>query len=184
MEAGALLAVSEINAAGGVLGKPVKWIDGDDGTSPVKAKATIESAARSLKLEVQRHVITKGEDFEPVFAAILASKAQGLHGFGSSLLAAERARIVEFANRNRLVSSLFDRVWVQAGGLFSYGFDPVETIGQAAVCIDRILRGARPADIPVEMPSKFALTINLKTAKAIGITIPQSVLARADELIE
>jgi putative ABC transport system substrate-binding protein len=162
----------------------IRMVSGGQLDASEKSKSTIETAARSLKLELQRHVITKGEDFDPVFAAILASKAQGLHVFASPLVTTERPRIVEFANRNRLVSSLFDRVWVQMGGLFSYGFDPVETIGQAAVSIDKILRGARPADIPVEMPSKFALTINLKTAKAIGITIPQSVLARADELIE
>jgi putative ABC transport system substrate-binding protein len=149
-----------------------------------KSKFTIDSAARSLKIEFKRYAVTKGEDFDPVFAAILASKAQGLYVSGTPLTATEIPRIVDFANRNRLVSSLFDKSWVQAGGLFSYGMDSFATIGQAAVRIDKILRGARPADIPVEMPSKFELVINLKTAKAIGITIPQSVLVRATEVIQ
>jgi putative ABC transport system substrate-binding protein len=152
--------------------------------STERQRSTVESAARTLKLELQRHVVTKREDFDGVFAAILASKAQGLHVSGSVLAASERSKIVEFANRNRLVSSLFDKNWVHAGGLFSYGFDFAESAGQAAVHIDKIFRGARPADIPVEMPSKFELVINLKTAKAIGITIPPSVLARADEVIQ
>jgi putative ABC transport system substrate-binding protein len=149
-----------------------------------KQKSTIESAARSLKVDLKRYNVAKGEDFDAVFAAILAFKAQGLSVAGSPLTLTARPRIVDFANSNRLVSSLLDKTWVQAGGLFSYGADPLATVGQAAVCIDKILRGARPADIAVEMPSKFELVINLKTAKAIGITIPQSVLARADELIQ
>ncbi len=149
-----------------------------------KQQSTIESAARSLKIELKRYAVAKGEDFDSAFAAILAFKAQGLSVAGSPLTLTARPRIVDFANSNRLVSSVLDKTWVQAGGLFSYGADPSSTIGQAAICIDKILRGARPADIPVEMPTKFELIINMKTAKAIGITIPRSVLARADEVIE
>ena len=102
----------------------------------------------------------------------------------SPLLLRERTRIVGFANRHRLPSSFGIRDFVEVGGLFSYAPDAPATIAQSMVYIDKILRGSRPADLPVEQPTKFELVINLKTAKALGLTIPPSLLARADQVIE
>jgi putative tryptophan/tyrosine transport system substrate-binding protein len=93
-------------------------------------------------------------------------------------------RIVSFAQRNRLPAMYVNRVYLDAGGLVSYGPNVVDLHRQAATYVDKILRGAKPADLPVEQPTKFELVIILKTAKALGVTIPQSVLHRADQIIE
>ena len=95
-----------------------------------------------------------------------------------------RVRIVQFAASKRLPAMYFSNVFVEAGGLIAYGSSLEESYRRAAVYVDKILRGAKPADLPVEQPTKFELVINLKTAKALGVTIPPSVLARADEVIE
>jgi putative ABC transport system substrate-binding protein len=96
----------------------------------------------------------------------------------------ERQRIVDFANRNRLPAVFGMKDFVVAGGLMSYGPNTEDTIRQSASYIDRISRGTKPSDLPVEQPTKFELVINLKTAKALGLTIPQSLLQRADQAIE
>jgi putative ABC transport system substrate-binding protein len=100
------------------------------------------------------------------------------------LLLAHRARVVELAARHRLPSVFSSKGYVEAGGLMSYGADVKEVFRQAAIHADRILRGARPGDIPFERPTKFELVINLKAAKALGLTIPPALLFRADQTIE
>ena len=100
------------------------------------------------------------------------------------MLDVERKRIIDLAMRNRLpVASLF-RSWAEAGGLFSYGPNSIESYRRLAIYADKIFKGAKPADLPVEEPTKYELVINLKTAKALGLTIPQSLVVRADELIQ
>jgi putative ABC transport system substrate-binding protein len=98
--------------------------------------------------------------------------------------AAERKRIVELASEYRLPAIYFSKEYVDEGGLMSYGVDFDDLFRRAAVYVDRILKGAKPADLPIEQPTKFELVINLKTAKQIGVTIPPSVLARADRVIK
>jgi putative ABC transport system substrate-binding protein len=142
------------------------------------------SSARALGLEPRRYDVHRREDFDAVFAAVIAWRAQAVGLTGTPLTWRERKRIVEFANRNRLVSTFGMKDFVEVGGLMSYGPDTLETIRQSAVYVDKILRGAKPADLPVEQPTKFELVINLKTAKALGLTIPPSVLLRADQVIE
>jgi putative ABC transport system substrate-binding protein len=102
---------------------------------------------------------------------------------GSTLLRADRKRIAEFAIKSRLPSIYNNRDYVDAGGLMYYGADQTESFQRIAYFVDRILKGAKPADLPVEQPTKFEFVINLKTAKQIGLTIPPNVLARADRVI-
>jgi len=149
------------------------------GASPV-----MRAAAKKLRMEYREHDIARVEGFEQVFAGILESRADALFVPGSTLTYRERTRFVDFANRNRLPSAFNQREFVEAGGLFSYGIDSGETGQQTLAYVDKILRGAKPADLPVELPSKYELVINRKTEKALGLTIPPTVLARADRVIE
>ena len=142
------------------------------------------SGATALGLELGRYEVHRGEDFDAVFAAVQAWRAQGIGLVGNPLTWRERKRIVEFANRNRLASTFGMKGFVEVGGLMSYGSDSRETVPQSAVYVDKILKGAKPGDLPVEQPTKFELVINLKTAKALGLTIPPLLLMRADRVIE
>jgi putative ABC transport system substrate-binding protein len=142
-------------------------------------------AARALRLTLQPWEIRAAEDFEKVFAALHKRRPDGLfvHG-GSPLMRANGKRIVDFALKSPLPSMYASRVAVDAGGLMSYGADLAESYRRVAYFVDRILKGAKPADLPVEQPMKFEFVINLKTAKQIGLTIPPAVLARATRLIK
>jgi putative tryptophan/tyrosine transport system substrate-binding protein len=124
------------------------------------------------------------DDFEPAFLAIKGERANALIVLRSPLTTTHRATIVDFATKSRLPSMYGDREFVDAGGLMSYGVNIADLWGRAAYYVDKILKGAKPADLPVEQPTKFELIINLKTAKQIGLTIPQSVLYRADKVIK
>jgi putative ABC transport system substrate-binding protein len=112
------------------------------------------------------------------------ARADALVVLGSPMLLNERRRLADLAAKNRLPAVYYSRVYVDAGGLMSYGSDFPALLRRAATYVDKILKGAKPADLPVEQPTKFELVINLKTAKALGLTIPQSVLGRADEVIQ
>jgi putative ABC transport system substrate-binding protein len=102
----------------------------------------------------------------------------------SPTFAVDRTRLADFARRHRLISAFYTREYVDLGGLLSYGASFTGMFRRAADYVDRIAKGAKPSDLPIEEPTKFELVINLKTAKALGLTIPQSILARADEVIE
>ena len=121
---------------------------------------------------------------EGAFSAIAREEEDALLVSGSSTFLAHRARLAELALRARMPTMVNFREMVEAGGLMAYAVNISDFIGRAAVYVDKILKGARPADLPVEQPTKFELVIKLKTAKALGITIPQSLLLRADEVIE
>jgi putative ABC transport system substrate-binding protein len=111
-------------------------------------------------------------------------RPDGLYVFGSSLINTNRKRIADFALRSRLPSIYSTREFVDAGGLMYYGADLADSYRRVAYYVDRILKGAKPADLPVEQPTKFEFIINLKAAKQIGLTIPPNVLARADKVIK
>lgn len=143
-----------------------------------------ESALRGLGFDVRTYEARRDEDLEGIFAAILASRAQAITAPAMPLTGRNHRRIVDFANHNRLPSAFDARFFVEAGGLVSYGPDIPETQRRAIDYVDRILRGTRPADLPVEMPSRFEVAVNLKTARSLGLTVPQSVLLRADRVIE
>jgi ABC-type uncharacterized transport system substrate-binding protein len=141
-------------------------------------------AAGSLNVQLQLLEARAPGDFARAFSAMTKERAGGVIILVSSMFNAERNRIAELAAQSRVpaISSL--REFVGAGGLMAYGIDVHESFRRAASYVDKILKGANPADLPVEQPTKFDLVINLKTAKALGLTIPQSVLARADEVIQ
>jgi putative ABC transport system substrate-binding protein len=146
--------------------------------------ARTETAARSMGLKVQLLEVRRSEDLEKAFASMVKERAEAFLQVPSNLLLAHRARVVELAARHRLPSVFSSKGYVEAGGLMSYGADVKEVFRQAAIHADRILRGARPGDIPFERPTKFELVINLKAAKALGLTIPPALLFRADQTIE
>jgi putative ABC transport system substrate-binding protein len=146
---------------------------------------TTEGAARSLRLQLQSVEVPRAEDFERAFSAITKERAQALILAGTNPIAfANRGQIASFAQKNRLPSIYASMEYVDAGGLMSYGPSLPNMFRRAATYVDKILKGAKPADLPVEQPTKFELVINLKTAKQIGVTIPPNVLARADRVIK
>jgi putative tryptophan/tyrosine transport system substrate-binding protein len=144
----------------------------------------VQSVAPALKLTVQPWEIGTADGFEKVFAGLNKERPDGLHVLGSPLLNNNQKRIADFALKNRLPSVYQNREAVDAGGLMSYSADLADSNRRVATYVDRILKGAKPADLPVEQPTKLELVINLKTAKQIGLTIPPNVLARADKVIK
>jgi putative ABC transport system substrate-binding protein len=143
-----------------------------------------QSALSKLGIERKIHSIELASDLEKTFAAIHASGAQAVFIPLTPFSWANRQRIVDFANRHRLPTASDHGSIVDAGGLVSYGPYLQEIQRRAIEYVDRVLRGTPPADLPVELPSKYELAVNLKTAKALGITVPQSILIRADRVIE
>jgi putative tryptophan/tyrosine transport system substrate-binding protein len=144
-----------------------------------------EGAARSLRLPLQSVEVARAEDLDRAFTAIREQRAQALIVQGPNpVLFSNRGELVNFAQRSRLPTLYPTSVYVDAGGLMSYGPSTTDLFRRAATYVDKILKGAKPADLPVEQPTKFELVINLKTAKALGLTIPQSVLIRADQVVE
>jgi putative ABC transport system substrate-binding protein len=143
----------------------------------------VETAARTLGLDVAPLEIRRPEDIAPAFEALKA-KADALYVVQDALVTANRTPIITLALGARLPTIFASRDHVQAGALMSYGPNFSEMFRRAAEYVDKILRGTKPGDIPVEQPTKFNLAINLTTAKALGLTVPPSLLARADEVIE
>jgi putative tryptophan/tyrosine transport system substrate-binding protein len=143
----------------------------------------VQATARTLGLEVITSEIQRGEDIVPAFEA-LNGRADALYVCIDPLVNTHRIRINTLALAARLPTSHYNREAVETGGLMSYGANYVDLFRRAADLVDKILRGAKPADIPVEQPRKFDLVINLTTAKALGLDVPPALLARADEVIE
>ena len=150
----------------------------------LEVKEVLPVAARALKLTIQPWEVRAADDFERVFAALSKQRPNGLYVPGGLIMGANQRRIVGFALKSRLPSVYNGRRFVDAGGLMSYSADLADSDRRVAYFVDRILKGAKPADLPVEQPTKFELVINLKTAKQIGLTIPQSMLYRADKVIK
>src|SRR4030095_5143312 len=140
-------------------------------------------AARELGLRLQSLEVRSREDLSGAFHAASKERAQALVALRSPIIGIERKRIAELAIKNRLPAIYDDRAYVEAGGLMSYGTNQADLYRRTAVYIDKILKGAKPADLPVEQPTKFEFIVNLNTAKQIGLTIPPNVLARADKVI-
>jgi putative ABC transport system substrate-binding protein len=143
-----------------------------------------EDAARVLGVKVQALGVREPNDFEDAFAAMTSERPDGILMVSDALTMLNRKRVVEFANANRLPSIFENGVIVHDGGLMSYGPNQSDIGERAAALVVRILRGARPADLPLELPTRFDLVINLKTAKALDLVFPPTVSARADEVIE
>jgi putative ABC transport system substrate-binding protein len=140
-------------------------------------------AAEVLRVTLKPIELRTADDLEPAFSTIRKEHANGLITLRNSLTATLRTRIADFAATARLRAIYPDGEFVEAGGLMSYGVNVPDLWGRAAIYVDKILKGAKPADLPVEQPKKFEFVINLKAAKQIGVTIPPNVLARADRVI-
>lgn len=143
-----------------------------------------EAAAQSLGLHVLRVAAQGTADYDGAFVTIAREGAEAVVVLGDLSFFGHRVRLAELAARHRLPTMFAQREHVVAGGLFSYGIDLRDNVRRAATYVDRILRGARPADLPVEQPTKFEFAVNVKTAKALSLTIPTSVLRRADHVIQ
>jgi putative ABC transport system substrate-binding protein len=151
----------------------------------LEVKEVLPVAARALRLTLQPWEVRSADDFEKVFAALNKQRPGGLYvPGGGPLMSNNQKRIADFALKSRLPSMYSTREAVDAGGLMYYGADQADSYRRVAYFVDKILKGAKPADLPVEQPTKFELVINLKTAKQIGLTIPQSVLYKADKVIK
>jgi ABC-type uncharacterized transport system substrate-binding protein len=160
----------------------VLWNPTDQGSA--QGLKEIEIAAPTLGLDVQSLQVRSPSNFESAFKAAIAGQARALQVLGSGLINSHRSRIIEFATESRLPTMFADAALVQAGGLMSYGPNAPDLYRRAATYVDKILKGAKPGNLPVEQPKKFEFVINLKAAKEIGLTIPPNVLARADKVIK
>ena len=143
-----------------------------------------EAAARTLGVQLQVWKVGSGGELDRVFTVIARERAAGIIILGSTTLFANRARIAQLAVTHCLPTSAWARELTEAGCLMSYGANLPEVARRVAYFVDKILKGAKPGDLPIEQPTKFDLVINLKTAKALGLTIPPSLLGRADEVIQ
>jgi ABC-type uncharacterized transport system substrate-binding protein len=159
--------------------------DSATASSVIDVKEVLPAAARALRLTLQPWEIRTANDFEKVFATMDKQRPDGLVVLpGGGLMRPNEKRIIALALKSRLPSMYSNKRAVESGGLMYYGADLADSYRRVAYYVDRILKGAKPADLPIEQPTKFELVINLKTAKQIGLTIPQSVLYRADKVIK
>jgi putative tryptophan/tyrosine transport system substrate-binding protein len=149
----------------------------------LRLKAT-EVTAGELKVQIQALEVRSANDLEKAISTISKGQAQTLMTVRDPAIYANQARILEFAAENRLPTMHMDKEPVEAGGLMSYGPNVPDLFRRAATYVDKILKGAKPGDLPVERPTKFDFVINLKTAKQLGLTIPPNVLARADKVVK
>ncbi len=143
-----------------------------------------EDAARTLGVQLQFLAARGPDDFDRAFAAVTRDRADALIVLPSPIFLNEHRRIADLAAKNRLPAVYFAREFAEAGGLMAYGANMADIVRRAASHVDKILKGAKPGELPVEQAMRFELVINLKTAKALGLTIPQSVLIRADQVIQ
>ena len=150
-----------------------------------EVKELLPADTRALKLTIEPWEIRAVDDFDKVFAALNKQRPDGLYSFvPGPVMRPNQKRIAGFALKSRLPSVYSNREAVEAGGLMSYAADLADGYRRVAIYVDKILKGAKPADLPVEQPTKFEFVVNLKTAKQIGLTIPQSMLYRADKVIK
>jgi putative tryptophan/tyrosine transport system substrate-binding protein len=159
----------------------------DSRTSPSAAAVTVketQAAARVLGIQCQSIEVRDSKGLDIAFEAARTERAQALLTSPSAIINTYHTRIVEFAAKNRLPAMYAGPEFVNAGGLMSYSPSYADLYRRAATYVEKILKGAKPADLPVEQPTKFEFVINLKTAKQIGVTIPPNVLARADKVIK
>ena len=157
-----------------------------DPTTPshVPGLKAVEVAGPALGLRIQPVAVRSATEFDGAFSAIARERAGGVLVLSTPLFIAEAQRLAELAMKHKLPSMFGPRTHAEAGGLLSFGPDRADLWRRGAIYVDKILKGAKPADLPVQQPTKFELVVNLKTAKALGLTIPSSFLARADRVIE
>ena len=165
----------------GILRVGILW--NPENPSSVSGFKETQEAARTLEMQLQSLEVRGADDFAGAFQAATKAKARALTVVSDSLMFSNRRRLLELASKNKLPTMHTQSLWVDAGALMSYGTNFPDLWRRAAIYVDKILKGTKPADLPVEQPKKFEFVINLKTAKQIGLTIPPNVLARADKVI-
>jgi putative ABC transport system substrate-binding protein len=143
-----------------------------------------EEAARSLRMQLQSVEVSRADDIDRAFSALTTGRAEALTVVTSALTLDNRDQIASLALKNRLPSIFGQIASVEAGGLIAYGSSATERMRRAAAYVDKILKGAKPGDLPIQQPKEFVLVVNAKTAKALGLTLPSSLLRRADEVIQ
>jgi putative tryptophan/tyrosine transport system substrate-binding protein len=143
----------------------------------------LKAVAPSLSIELNFVSARTPEEIDPAFSAVSRAHAQALYVVGAPVFNTHRTTLLKLASKARLPAIYYMRHFADAGGLMSFGTDSGDLFRRSAGYVDKILKGANPGDLPVEQPTKFELVVNLKTAKALGITIPESILLRADEVI-
>jgi putative ABC transport system substrate-binding protein len=154
-------------------------------TAPASAYIpSLETAARSLKVVSITAPVHSDEEIEATITALGREPGGGLVVMPDLFTLVRRGPIISAAARNNVPAVYIQSDFARDGGLLSYGVDPVDIFRRAASYVDRILRGAKPGDLPVQFPAKYEMVVNLKTANALGLTVPQSILLRADEIIE
>src|SRR5262245_37987411 len=158
--------------------------ESDNPTSVIEANEVLPAAARTLKMTTQPWEVRTQGGFEKVFAGLKKHGADGLYVSTGALMNTNQKRIAGFASKSQLPAMYGRKEYVENGGLMYYGADLADSYKRVAYYVDRILKGAKPTDLPVEQPTKFEFVINLKTATQLGLTIPQSVLYRADKVIK
>ena len=172
-------------AVPGVSRVAVLWLPGALGERTDNEMRTgADVASRAVGEQLQFVEVRGPEDFDRAFSDMTSARADALTVLPSNMFLREHRRLVDLAAKNRLPAVYTSREFVDAGGLMSYGANQVVLFRSAATYVDKILKGAKPGDLPVEQPTKYELVINLKTAKALGLTIPPSMLQRADEVIQ
>ena len=144
----------------------------------------LEGAARTLKVKLQVLEVRERQEIDGAFAAMARERAGALLVVSDPMFFAQRERIVDLATKHRLPGVYEWREFAEAGGLLSYGTNITEMYARLATYVDKILKGAKPGDLPVERPTRFELVVNMKTAKTLGLTIPSAILLRADRIIE
>jgi putative ABC transport system substrate-binding protein len=169
-------------ALGGI--QRIAYIHNPNNPAASRQWQELQAAAHSLRIEPQFHHARTPDDLERAFDAASKQRAQVLFVANDTVTMANRRQVVELAVKHRLPASYNDREFVDAGGLMALAVSYPDLYRRAATFVDKILRGSKPADLPVEQPTKFELVINLKAAKAIGLDLPATLLARADEVIE
>jgi putative tryptophan/tyrosine transport system substrate-binding protein len=165
------------------LAKVALFWDSNDPSTEFSVKET-QAAAETLSLKLKVLETRRADDFDAAFQAAANEEARAVILLPAPVMGSNRKRIADLALRHGLPTMFFSDVLPKAGGLLSYGVSLVAIYRRAAYYVDRILKGTNPADLPVEQPAKFELIINLKTAKALGLTIPETLLATADEVIQ
>jgi putative ABC transport system substrate-binding protein len=159
----------------------VLWLTADPQPALLKS---MQAAAQTVGVDVRAIEVSSPPEIEAAFARTAREHVAGVITAGTVLAFAHRRQVADLAIRHRMPTMFGNRSGPEAGGLMSYGTDIADVFRRAATYVDKILKGAKPGDLPIEQPTRFELVINLKTAKALGIMIPQTVLLRADEVIE
>jgi putative ABC transport system substrate-binding protein len=160
------------------------YLSNPDIPSNVAGRQEAQSAATAMAIELRALEIRQPEDLDKAFAAMARDRPDALLVFDTIEIFADRRRIIEFAARNRLPTMFLWSQYVDDGGLMAYGPVPRELFRGAAGYVDRILRGAKPAELPIQQPTIFELSVNLRTARALGLSVPQSVLIQAERVVE